>query len=171
MSDFQIKYEIKASDYAEANSLITGRRFSWEMLSFLGAALLLVFLPLAYRQADDSWSYPFLVVPFAAFLAYWAVLYVFPGLNARRYYPHTNLSSNSFTVHFSADQIKVRGEHVAWVTEWAGFRQISESQRLFVFCDGFMIYIFAKRYFTPEQISQLQQLIRECWNSRSKASS
>jgi hypothetical protein len=164
MGELKIKYAIEAADYAEANALVAKRSFGrWDFWSLLGSAALLLLLPLAGRGGDDSWRYPFLVVPFAAFLIYCALFYVFPEWNARRYYSYTNLANTSFTARFSTDRVDVEGQHVTWSVEWAGFRLVRESSRLFLFYDGFTMFIFAKRYFTPEEISMLQKLIGECW--------
>lgn len=73
------------------------------------------------------------------------------------------LAGRSFTAAFSVNEVKVTGENIMWVHQWPGFHLITESPRLFVFYDGMTMFIFAKRYFAQEQISSLQQLIRENW--------
>jgi hypothetical protein len=89
MNDFQIIYEITKPDYAEANALLLGRKIRvscWEMWVFWGAGALLLLLPLSYREPDKVMTYPVLVVPFAVFLFYHGLLYLFPAWNVRRWY-------------------------------------------------------------------------------------
>jgi hypothetical protein len=54
----------------------------------------------------------------------------------------------------------VAGANVEWVHAWASHKLIKESSRIFLFYDGMTMFIFAKRYLTPGQVSGLQQLIK-----------
>src|SRR5207249_2769709 len=110
------------------------------------------------------WEYPLLVIPFAVYLIYLGFLYKFPKLSFRRYYSSTGLVGKSFKARFSSEQMTVEAKDVCWISKWKGFQHIKESERLFAFYDGFTLFIFAKRYFSPDQVDALQQLIKECWN-------
>jgi hypothetical protein len=162
MDEIEVQYQIQAADYAEANARVFKRSPTYIGL-FLGSAALLVLLPLLYGRKDEDWRYPVLVIPFAGFLVWCTLLNVFPGWNARLHYRNTALSKRTFKAHFSGERVRIDGQGIAWILEWPAFRIVSESPNLFLFYDGTTMFIFAKRYFAPEQIVSLQQLIKNCW--------
>ena len=129
---------------------------------FWGAAALLLILPFGDRGAGD-WAYPVLVVPFAVFLIYFGFLYVLPSFNARRCYRYTGLPGHSFKATISREEMRVEEQGILWAVQWAAFRQVVETKNLFVLFEGFTMFIFAKRCLSPQQITDLQQLIKECW--------
>jgi hypothetical protein len=77
-----------------------------------------------------------LVVPFALFLIYYGFLYLFPSLYARRAYGDADLKGSSFTASFSPERVRVAGKDQEWINEWASFKLIKESRRIFLFYDG-----------------------------------
>jgi hypothetical protein len=166
MNDFQINYEITKPDYAEANALLLGRtiRFScWQTWALWGAAALLLALPVAQGQGDQGGRYPLIVVPFALFLLYYGLLFLFPGWSASSAYAYTGLAQRSYTARFSPEAVRVTGANVEWAHPWASYKLIRESNRIFLFYDGMNMFIFAKRYFAPDRIALLQRLVKECW--------
>ena len=132
-----------------------------------GAAGLLLILLTLYQSTVGGWNYivTVLTLPFAAFLVYCALQFQFPSLFARRLYRYTKLPGRSFTAEFSPTFVKIAGKHLEWGREWEGFELIMESPRLFLFYDGYAMFIFAKRYFASDQIHFLQQLISKCWKA------
>src|ERR1700756_1187694 len=130
------------------------------MWMLLASALLLLFLPITYREPDAGWSYPFIVVPFAAYQLYAVVLWLSPFLNGIISYKGAKLAGKKYVAHFSPAEVRISGEHLTWIHKWTSFPLIRELPELFVFCDGIIIYIFAKRYFSPEQIEGLRELIK-----------
>jgi hypothetical protein len=83
MTEIQIAYEIERRDYAEANAAVhtAARKWYLDLWAIVGSAVLLLCLPLSYREPGKDWGYPYLVLPFAAYLLYWAVLWISPFLN------------------------------------------------------------------------------------------
>lgn len=163
MAEIQITYEIERRDYAEANAAIhrASRRSLLDMCGILGSALLLLFLPFAYRETGTGWMYPYLVVPFAVYLLYLSILWVSPFLSGLVSYRQSKLSSKKYEAHFSPTEVRVSGEYVVWIHQWPSFRIIREAKNLFIFYDGIAMYIFAKRYFTAAQMEDLRLLIKQ----------
>ncbi len=160
MSQIQISYQIAKADYAEANALVwKHRRLRYPApWLFFGSAALLLLLPLSYRTEHD-WDYPVLVVPFGGYLIYVSLLYFFPYLAGLLHYRRTNLAGRRYDATFSENEVGVAGKDITSIHRWPSFQLIRESERLFVFYDGITMYIFAKRFFTPEQVRSLQNLI------------
>jgi hypothetical protein len=170
MPEIQFRYEIKKEDYAEASRILHkgSRLLCADVWIFWGSAALLLILPFECRGAHD-WAYPVLVVPFAVFLIYFGFLYVLPAFNARRYYRQTSLSGHSFKATISREEMRVEERGVLWAVQWQAFRQVEETKNLFVLFDGFTIFIFAKRCLSPQQITELQEFIKECWKPEATA--
>jgi hypothetical protein len=101
----------------------------------------------------------FIVLPFAAYLGCYGLHLMVPALNALTFYKSTDLPGQSFEVVFTAEEVCVRGKYRSWINRWPAFAFINESKNLFVFYDGITTFIFAKRYFSQEQVSALRQLI------------
>jgi hypothetical protein len=162
MAEIQIAYEIGRRDYAEANAAILRasplRRLG--MWAILGSGVLLLTLPLTYKQPGNDWEYPYLTVPFAAYLFYLSLLWISPFLNGMLTYRQTNLAGKKYAAHFSPDEVRVSGEYIVWIHQWPSFKLTRESKSLFIFYDGVTMYIFAKRYFTAEQMKDLRQLMK-----------
>ena len=163
MAEIQINYEIERRDFAEANAAIqrASRRSYIDLGVILGAALLLLFLPFAYREPGTAWMYPYLVVPFAAYLLYLSMLWASPFLSGIISYRRTNLAGRKYQAHFSPAEVRVSGEYIVWIHQWPSFRITREAKNLFIFYDGISMYIFAKRYFTSAQMEDLRQLLKE----------
>lgn len=163
MDDVEITYEITRRDYAEANAVVVrgSRQSTLPILGVLGSAILLVVLPLTYKEPGEDWSYPYLVIPFAAYLFYWAVLWISPFLNAAIAYSRSKLANLQYKARLSSEEVRVSGEHVTWINQWPSFQLIRETKNLFIFYDGMAAFIFAKRYFTLPQIETVRQLVSE----------
>jgi YcxB-like protein len=164
MDDVEITYEITRRDFAEANAVIFRASRGYDItffLALLGSALLLVVLPLAYRASDADWSYPYIVIPFVLYLFYLMALGLSPFLNATIAYSRSSLANRKYTVRLSAEEVRVSDEYVAWINQWPSFRVIRETKNLFIFFDGMMTFILAKRYFNEPQIETVRQLISE----------
>ncbi len=163
MAEIHIAYEIERRDYAEANAAIqrASRRSYIDVCVILGAALLLLFLPFAYREPGTAWTYPYLVVPFGAYLLYWATLVLSPFLAGVVSYKRSSVRGKKYTGHFSAAEVRVSGEDRCWINQWRSFKLMSESKTLFLLYDGNTMFIFAKRYFTAAQVEDLRQLLKE----------
>jgi hypothetical protein len=163
MDDVEITYEIQRRDFAEANavSFRASRRSTLPIWGILGSAILLVVLPLTYKEPPKDWSYPYLVIPFAAYLFYLAVLWISPFLNGTIGYPRASLANRQYKARLSNEEVRVSGEHVTWIHQWPSFPLIQETKNLFIFFDGTTMFIFAKRYFTSPQIETVQRLISE----------
>lgn len=168
MAEIQITYEIERRDFAEANAAIhrPSRRSLLDLCGILGSALLLLFLPFAYREPGTGWMYPYLVVPFAAYLFYLSVLWAFPFLSALVSYRRINLAGKKYEAHFSPAEVRVSGEYVVWIHQWPSFMLTMEAKNLFIFYDGITMYIFAKRYFTAAQMEDLRLLIKQAQAGR-----
>ena len=163
MDAVEITYEIQRRDFAEANAAIVrksqlSRVSTWMVL---GSAILLLALPFGCEDPGKDWRYPLLTIPFAAYLLYLFLLSVSPFLNGIVSYRNTNLDGEKFVAQFSPREVKIAGKHLTWIHQWPSFQWIHESQVLFIFYDGTMMYIFAKRYFTSPQIETVRQLISE----------
>src|SRR6185312_11430520 len=80
MAEIKITYEIERRDYAEANAAIfrRSRRTGLNFWAFLGSCILLLILPLTYKQPGIGWEYPYLVFPFAGYLLYLSILWASP---------------------------------------------------------------------------------------------
>jgi hypothetical protein len=171
MAEIQITYEIERRDFAEANAAIhrASRRSQLDLCGILGSALLLLFLPFAYRESGTGWMYPYLVVPFAAYLLYLSILWVSPFLSAIVGFRRPDIAGKKYEVHFSPSEVRVSGEYVVWIHQWPSFRIIREAKNLFLFYDGITMYIFAKRYFTVAQMEDLRQLIKNAQAGRASA--
>lgn len=166
MESVIIRYEITRPDYVEANSTVAGkvsRRSGWDVAALWGAGALLLLLPFSSRNSDPHWIYPFIVLPFSLYLGYYGLLFLLPHMNARSFYKNTDLAGQTFTAEFSEEHVIVKGNHRSWIDQWPAFNLIRESDSLFVFFDGSTMFIFAKRYFSPEQVRVVQQLIKQCW--------
>lgn len=163
MAEIQITYEIERRDYAEANAAIfrPSRKTGLSFWALLGSCILLLILPLTYKQTGTDWQYPYLVVPFAAYLLYLSILWASPFLNAMVSYRRINLAGKKYEAHFSPAEVRVSGEYVVWIHQWPSFRITREAKNLFIFYDGIAMYIFAKRYFTTAQMANLRLLIKQ----------
>ncbi len=163
MDGVEITYEITRRDFAEANAVIfrASRQSTLPLCGILGSAILLVVLPLTYIEPGKDWRYPYLVIPFAAYLFYWAVLWISPFLSGTIGYRRTNLANRQYKARLSNEEVRVSGEHITWVHQWPSFPLIRETKNLFIFFDGKMMFIFAKRYFTAPQLETVRQLISE----------
>jgi hypothetical protein len=169
MAEITIQYQIEASDYAEANALVIGKgKGYWvETGLFLGSSLLLAVLPLTYKQADTEWQYPYLVVPFVCFQLYFALLYLVPRLNANRAYRYTSLAGKSFVATLSETGLRYETPGVTWENQWSALQLVKETDRIFLLFDGYTMFILGKRYFTPENLAAVRELIREQWQPES----
>jgi hypothetical protein len=163
MGEVEITYEITRKDYAEANAVIIRKsqhsRVSTWMI--LGSAILLLVLPLGCKDLGKDWRYPLLTVPFAAYMLYQFLLSVSPFLNGIISYRGINLDGKKFVARFSPQEVKISRTHLTWIHQWPSFQWIHESQTLFIFYDGTVMYIFAKRYFNAPQIETVRQLVSE----------
>ena len=159
--EFEITYEIERRDFARANAAFfrASDRRRLGMWVLLASAVMLLLQPLLYKQFDPDWSYPAVVVPLAGYLVYLAALWVSPYLSGLIHYNKDYLAGKRFVARFSPEEVKVSGEHVAWIHQWPSFQFIRETKEQFVFYDGLTIYIFSKRYFTPTHKEQLRTLI------------
>jgi hypothetical protein len=160
--EVEITYEIQRKDFARANAAFfraTDRR-RLGMWALLAAALMLLLQPWLYKQCDPDWAYPVIVIPLAAYLIYIAALWVSPYLNGLIGYNKDYLDGKKFVARFSADEVRISGEHLTWIHQWPSFRYIRETNEQFVFYDGMTMYIFSKRYFTPSQEEAARELIK-----------
>jgi len=160
--ELEVTYEIQRKDFARANAdffRATDRR-RLGMWALLAAALMLLLLPLMYRECDPDWTYPAIVIPLAGYLIYIAVLWVSPYLNGLIGYNKNYLEGKKFVARFSAEEVRISGEHLTWIHGWPSFYYIRETEQQFVFYDGISMYILAKRYFTPSQQGALRELIK-----------
>jgi hypothetical protein len=171
MDEVEITYEITRRDFAEANAVIIGKSQHSRMGTWivLGSAILLLALPFGCGDLRKDWRYPLLTIPFAAYLLYQFLLSVSPFLNGMISYRGTNLDGKQFVARFSRQEVKISGTHLTWIHQWPSFQWISESQNLFIFYDGIMMYIFAKRYFTSPQVETVRHLVSENRDSVSGA--
>jgi hypothetical protein len=162
MAEIQIAYEIERRDYAEANAAVhtAARKWYLDLWAIVGSAVLLLCLPLSYREPGKDWDYPYLVLPFVAYLLYWAALWISPFLNGYIAYRHSSLSGQKYVAHFSPAEVRVSGEDRTWINQWRSFKLFRESNALFIFYDGNTMFIFAKRYFTASQMEDLRQLMK-----------
>jgi hypothetical protein len=163
MAGIQITYEINRRDYAEANAAAfrASRKTGLEFCALLGSCILLLILPLTYKQSGTGWEYPYLVVPFAGYLLYLSILWVSPYIRATIAYRPTNLASQKYEAHFSPSEVRVSGAYVVWIHQWPSFVATRETKNLFIFYDGITMYIFAKRYFTVGQMEELRELMKK----------
>jgi hypothetical protein len=163
MDDVEITYEITRRDFAEGNAVIfrNSRHSTVPLWGILGSAFLLLVLPLTYKEPGKDWNYPYLVIPFAAYLFYLAVLWISPFVNGTIGYPRANLANRQYKARLSNEEVRVSGEHVTWIHQWPSFPLIRETKNVFIFHDGTTMFIFAKRYFTSLQIESVRQLINE----------
>jgi hypothetical protein len=162
MPEVDITYEIERKDFAEANSAIL-RASRWSRLcvwGVLGSGILLLVLPLTYKQPGTEWEYPYLAIPFAVYLFYLSILWMSPFLNGVLSYRQTNLAGKKYTAHFSPAEVRVSGEDRCWINQWRSFYLRRELKSLFLLYDGNTMFIFAKRYFTAAQMEDLRLLIR-----------
>jgi YcxB-like protein len=118
------------------------------------------------QTAGTDWEYPYLIVPFAAYLFYLSILWISPFLNGVLSYRRTNLAGKKYAAHFSPDEVRVSGEYIVWIHQWPSFTLMRESKSLFILYDGITMYIFAKRYFTTAQMEDLQQLLKRAQAER-----
>jgi hypothetical protein len=160
--EFEITYEIQRKDFARANKSLfrATDRTRLGMWAILTSAAMLLLLPWLYRECDPDWTFPAIVVPLAAYLVYIASLWVSPYLAGLVHYSKDYLDGKKFTVRFSAEEVRISGEHVTWIHQWPSFRYIRESNEQFLFYDGMTMYIFCKRYFTPSQKEVVRELIK-----------
>ncbi|HZD94511.1 MAG TPA: hypothetical protein VE133_09665 [Candidatus Sulfotelmatobacter sp.] len=65
--EFEITYKIQCKDYAQASAAVfrASSQSRLTMWMLLGSAILLLLVPLSYKEPGAAWSYPFVVVPFA----------------------------------------------------------------------------------------------------------
>ena len=158
----EITYEIQRKDFARANAAFfraTDRR-RLGMWALLAAALMLLLQSWFINNAIRTGAYPVIVIPLAAYLIYIAALWVSPYLNGLIGYNKDYLDGKKFVARFSAEEVRISGEHLTWIHQWPSFYYIRETEQQFVFYDGLAMYILAKRYFTPSQQDALCELIK-----------
>jgi hypothetical protein len=166
MQAITVTYQIDRADYCESNAVLMSHvlpRVRWETWGLWAAAVLLLFMPLTYRNTCDDWIYPVVVIPFAIAPVYIGLMYFSPRFTAWLSYRSTCLANESFTATFSSERVTVQGKHTTWEFDWQAFKLVVNSRRIFFFFDGTVMFIFAKRYFAPEQVDALRNLIQECW--------
>ena len=162
MEPLQITYEITEDDYVEGMVLLSRRRkprgsVRWGM-PLVGLTVLL--LPLVSREPDGSYN-AFLagLSVFGAFLFYCGVIQHLTRWNSRRFYKRSGVVGERYTALFSPDHVLVEGKNVQWRIKWAGFSVREESEKVFMLYSAPIVYIFAKRYFTEDQISSLKTVL------------
>ena len=125
------------------------------------AALIFVVLAAYQQRYSNDILWILLLLPGGYFL-FQAALYLLPSSWYRfwlkgHYDPSLGMIHH---VRFSADRVTVTGKTMQWSHRWAAFQKVAEDAEMFAFFDGTILFIFSKRFFTPEQIGGLQELIR-----------
>ncbi len=162
MDPFQIAYEISADDYAEALKLLrrhikASRMVRWGT-PLIGLAVML--LPFVTRGADGSYDKFLLGLAFAgAFLFFCGVAQHLTKWNSRVLYKRIGVAGQNYTARFSADDILIESKNQQWRINWAGFSIREECEGMFMFYSVPLMYVFAKRYFTKEQLNSLKAFL------------
>jgi hypothetical protein len=162
MDAFQIAYEINPDDYAEAMVLLRRRVKAsgfvrWGM-PLIGLAVLL--LPFISRELDGSYDKFLVGLSFiGAFFLICGVVQHLTRWTSRRFYKRSGVVGEKYTALFSPEDILIQSRNEQLRIKWAGFSVREESEQVFMFYSGILAYIFAKRYFTEEQVNSLRKFL------------
>lgn len=162
MDTFQIAYEITVDDYAEAMKVlrrhVKGSAMARWGTPLIGLAVLL--LPFINREPDGSYDKFLLGLSFiGAFLLFCGVAQHLTRWNSRIFYKRIGVAGQTYTARFSPEDILIESTNEQWRIKWPAFSVRDESEKVFMLYKVPLMYIFAKRYFTEEQLNSLREFL------------
>jgi hypothetical protein len=161
MDNFQITYQINPDDYAEASKLLR-RHVKASPLARWGTPVVLIavgLLPFINRRPDGSFDGLLVgLALFAAMLLFCSVVWRLPAWS-RKFYKRIGVAGETYTAHFSAEDVLIESTNEQWRIKWAGFSVREESENVVMLYKRPLMYIFAKRFFTEEQLNSLREFL------------
>lgn len=154
----RFEYEISAEEYVSGRALLyqlqSGRKRFKNAIGWICVGLFL--FALASQERVVNWVMILLALT-GAWWIYCGIVVLFPGRSIRRYYPNSEVAGNRFQADVNANGIEVADELRSWRVLWPGVRVKAENKDIFLFYSG-TLFIFAKKYLTDEQQSELRRL-------------
>ncbi len=162
MEAFQITYEITLDDYAEAMKLLRRHVKSSVMARWgtplIGLAVLL--LPFINREPDGRYDKFLLGLSFiGGLLLFCGVAQHLTRWNSRIFYKRIGVAGETYTARFSPEDILIESTNEQLRIKWAAFTVREESEKVLMLYKVPLMYIFAKRYYSEEQLNSLREFL------------
>lgn len=160
MSNYmKFEYEISPDDYVACQMLYHRLRMGYKRFKrgafWLTAGIL--FMWMAFKQEDQNWAPVFLALT-GAWWIYAALQGLFPRWYLRRSYPATGLSGQKFYTTADDEGFEVTGDVCTWRVRWPGVSLKGENKEVFVLLVAGTLFMFGKKYLTPEQQHEFRRL-------------
>jgi hypothetical protein len=156
----EFEYEINADDFASGMTLyqkkVGGFRYRLAYI-LIGTALIL--LPIVVRHNNGSEiDAPWFTIAFGIVFLCCGIATLFYSSRVRRTYGNSEIASQRYNAVLTENGVDVSGPNRHWQFGWTVVKIRAENETLFIFSDTSVVFIFAKRYLTSEQMAQVRQL-------------
>jgi len=155
----EFSYEITIDEYVAGQKLYRKLASGSAVArnSALWILLGLLFFIMARREPVFGWP-AFLLSCVGIYWVYCGVLSFYPGRYYRRAYGKSGLAGKLYRATLNAQGLQVAGDDCGWQALWKAVQVKGEDGMVFVVFAANTIFIFGKKYLTPEQQDELRGL-------------